>query len=71
MDRLNGSASGASAPTILAYKLIELESAARAAEAADNHLRAGQLWYQREELRHQRSLLLRAIWRSGSITRSG
>ena len=60
-------APGETATAILAREMVELEQAAKQAEFALRYGQADKLWRQRDDIRHQRSLLLRQLWRYARI----
>lgn len=53
----------ASATAVLAHEMVVLEQLARAAEAEFHYARADALWRRRDDVRHERSLLMRQEWR--------
>ena len=52
-----------SATEILAHQLVDLERRAVQAELNLRDGEAARLWRLRDDVRHQRSLLLRQLWR--------
>jgi hypothetical protein len=53
---------------VLAHEMVILELKAQQAELAEHYATAERLWRQRDDIRHQRSLLLRQLWRLGTYS---
>lgn len=51
------------ATELLARRMIDLERFAMDAERVQRYTRADQLWRERDDVRHERSLLMRQLWR--------
>ena len=61
-------APAATATAILAREMVVLEQAAKQAQLALRFGQADRLWRQRDDIRHQRSLLMRQNWRFVPVT---
>jgi hypothetical protein len=56
-----------SATALLARRMVELECLACQLEREFHYTAAECVWFERDEIRHQRSLLLRQLWRLAAV----